>query len=139
LAADLVCEVFFFFVATLIAGSTWCPMRAIAPPSAGVADACEAKVNETADAATRANKVLFICFLLHVLGASNTGRARFGAGRPASRYSLKLRAMTGGGRLDFKSAPLSRAVRARHFQFTLTTFRIYVLSTTENSSPNKYA
>jgi hypothetical protein len=55
---------FFFIVATLIAGSTWCPMRAMAAPSAGIADACEAKVNETADAATRANKVIFICLLL---------------------------------------------------------------------------
>jgi hypothetical protein len=89
LAADLVGEVFFFFVATLIAGSTWCPMRAIAPPSAGVADACEAKVNETADAATRASKVIFICFLLHVLGGSDTGRAVFGPGRRANRYSLQ--------------------------------------------------
>jgi hypothetical protein len=36
-----------FFVAILIAGSTCCPMRTMAAPSAGVADACEAKVNET--------------------------------------------------------------------------------------------
>jgi hypothetical protein len=64
----------FFFAATLIAGSTWCPMRAMAAPSAGVADACEAKVNETTDAATRANKVIFICFLLDDLcGRPNTG------------------------------------------------------------------
>jgi hypothetical protein len=81
--------VLFFFVATLIAGSTWCPMRAMAAPSAGVADACAAKVNETADAVTRANKVIFIRFLLDDLrtiehrapkpapAASRTGTSNF--------------------------------------------------------------
>jgi hypothetical protein len=64
LAAVLVA--FFFFVATLMVGSTWSPIRAMAAPSAGVADRFEVTVNETADAATRANKVIFICFLLDV-------------------------------------------------------------------------
>jgi hypothetical protein len=65
---------FFFFVATLIAGSTWCPMRAMAAPSTGVAAAW---VNEAADAATSANKVILIRFLPDDLSASDTGRARF--------------------------------------------------------------
>jgi hypothetical protein len=56
--------VLFFVVATLMAGSTCCPMRAMAAPSAGVAEACEPKLNESADAATTANKVIFMCFLL---------------------------------------------------------------------------
>jgi hypothetical protein len=59
----VVCEVF-FFAATSIAGLIFCAIPAMAAPSAGSADACEANVNETADAATKANKVIFICFLL---------------------------------------------------------------------------
>jgi hypothetical protein len=53
-------------------------MRAMAAPSAGIADACGAKVIETADAATMANKVNFICFLLDDLRVSEhrTGRRR---------------------------------------------------------------
>jgi hypothetical protein len=122
-----VCELF-FFVATLIAGSTWCPMRAVALPSAGVADACEAEVNETADAATRANKVILICFLHEDLRASDTGRARFGAGRAASRYSQT--SCYGGARLDLQN-------RTALLSGARTAFQIYVLSTTENFPRHK--
>jgi hypothetical protein len=50
-------------------------MRAMAAPSAGVADAGEAKVNETAAAATTANKVIFIRFLPVICMHPNSGRA----------------------------------------------------------------
>jgi hypothetical protein len=50
-------------------------MRAMAAPPAGAADACEAKVNETADAAARANKVIFICFLPTIRDCPHAGRA----------------------------------------------------------------
>jgi hypothetical protein len=72
---EAVCELFFFFVATLIAGSTWWATRAMAAPSAGAADACEAKVNETADAATRTNKVIFMCFLPTIYASVRTADA----------------------------------------------------------------
>jgi hypothetical protein len=64
--------VFFFFVATLTAGSTWWAMPAMAAPPAGAADACEAKVNETADAAARANKVIFMYFLPTIFASVRT-------------------------------------------------------------------
>jgi hypothetical protein len=58
-------------------------MRAMAAPSAGVAGACEVKVSESADAATRVDKVIFIRFLLDdFCGYPNAGRARHGAGSP---------------------------------------------------------
>jgi hypothetical protein len=49
-------------------------MRAMAAPSADIADACGVKVIETADAATTANKVNFICFLLDDLRVSEHHR-----------------------------------------------------------------
>jgi hypothetical protein len=93
-----VCEVF-FFVATLIAGSTWCPMRAMVLPSAGVADPCEAKANETADAATRASKVILMCFLPDDLPASDTD-ARDSAPAALRAGTHEFLAMAGGVRLE---------------------------------------
>jgi hypothetical protein len=77
-----------FFVAILIAEWTCCPMRAMAAPSAVIAEACGAKVIETADAATTANKVNLICFLLDDLQVSEHRTRQHGAGRRVTLITL---------------------------------------------------
>jgi hypothetical protein len=52
---------FFFFVATLVTGSTCCPIRAMAAPLAGTADASKEAANRI-PAAANTTKTVFIEF-----------------------------------------------------------------------------
>jgi hypothetical protein len=120
--------VFFFFVATLIAGSTWWAMPAIAAPPAGAADACEAMLNETADAAARANKVIFICFL-PVMRESPQRRTRQMRRRPPCEPVLSSFSLWLAVRFAAMVAAEQRGER--------TMSAIYILRRTGNFPPSK--
>jgi hypothetical protein len=69
-------------------------MRAMLAPLTGIADAWETKVNETADAATMANKVIFIVSSLMMCERPNTGRTNMAPAAPRTG-TVRLRATTG--------------------------------------------